>query len=84
MDTITILSMVSAVMIGAYLFIAREKTTSGKSPSNFGIIAIVTIIIGIMIGYRSGSGWAYAIIAHGALGLAISIIRLIIKKDKNH
>ena len=80
MDTITILSIVSIVISGAYLYIAREKTSSGKSPSIFGIIAIVTMMIGMIIGYRSGSGWAYAIIAHGVLGLSISMIRLMTKK----
>jgi hypothetical protein len=80
MDTITILSIVSIVITGVYLFIAREKSANDISPSNFGIMAIVTMMIGMMIGYRSGSGWAYAIIAHGALGLAISTVRLLTKK----
>jgi len=80
MDTITILSLISIVITSAYLIIAREKSTNGKSPSNFGIIAILTMMIGMMIGYRSGSGWSYAIIAHGVLGLAISIFKLMTKK----
>ena len=76
MDTITILSIVTTVLIGAYLFISREKTSNGKSPSNFGIFAIVSMIAGIIIGYSTESGWGYAFIAHGALGMVISVVRL--------
>jgi len=80
MDTITLFSVITVFMVMAYLFISREKTTIGKTPSNFGIIAIGSMIIGIIIGYRTGSGWAYALIAHGMLGLVIEISRKMIKK----
>jgi hypothetical protein len=81
MDTITILSIISVVIICAYLLVSRGIKIDAGAPSYFGIIAIITMIIGIIIGYRSGSGWAYVIIVHGTHGIIISMIRLISKKN---
>ena len=83
MSTIIILSIVTTIFIAVYLFIAREKTKNGKTPSNFAIIAIVSMIAGMILGFSTGSGWAYALIAHGMLGLGIGIVRLYWKKKEN-
>jgi hypothetical protein len=82
METITILSIITTLLIGVYLFISREKTIGGKSPSNFGIFAILSMIAGIILGYTTGSGWAFALIAHGWLGIVIGIVRLFWKKKE--
>jgi len=81
MDMLTISSMLTIAIIVAYLLISRQKSTIGKSPSNFGIIAIASMILGIVLGYRTGSGWGYALIAHGARGLVIGAIKLIKSKS---
>ncbi len=80
MSTITVLSIITTVFIAAYLILGREKSKGGKNPSNFGVFAIVSMIAGIIIGYETESGWGYAFIAHGALGMVIGVIRMFWKK----
>ena len=82
MSTITIISIITTVFIAAYLIIAREKSKGSKTPSNFGVFAIVSMIAGIIIGYSTESGWGYAFIAHGALAMSIGIVRMFWKKKE--
>jgi hypothetical protein len=79
----TILSGAGLIFIIAYLIITREKEEGGKTPSNFGIVAIASIVVGIILGYSEQRGWGYAFIAHGALGMVIGVARLYIKKPKS-
>jgi hypothetical protein len=80
----TILSIAGLIFIIAYLIITREKEQGKKTPTNFGIVAIASIIVGIILGFSEQRGWGYAFIAHGALGMVIGVARLYFKKPKRN
>ena len=80
-NSYTIISIVTLVLIVGYLIIVREKSTNTKTPSNFGIFAVASMIVGIILGYNDQRGWGYAFIAHGALAMVIGAIRLFRKKS---